>query len=93
MSAQGGAVTSGFGSASLRLSADEAQAVLIYNYSNLTTPVVAKHIHSDAHGGEISVRRNVGRGLTCWFSLRGAGPVSELATQSAGAATVAELSA
>ena len=53
LSAQGGAVTSGFGSASLRLSADEAQAVLAFTYSNLTTPVVAKHIHSDAHGGEI----------------------------------------
>lgn len=57
LSAQGGAQTSGFGSAILRLSADETQAILTYTYGNLTTPVTQKHIHSDAfdtHGqGEI----------------------------------------
>ncbi|MEO5741087.1 MAG: DUF1800 family protein, partial [Vicinamibacterales bacterium] len=53
MSSQGAAVTNGYGSASLRLSADETQAVLIYSYANLTAAVSAKHIHSDAHGGQI----------------------------------------
>lgn len=53
LSSQGGALTSGYGSASLRLSADEAQAVLSFTYSNLTGGVTSKHIHSDAHGGEI----------------------------------------
>ena len=46
MSAQSGAVTSGYGSASLRLSADETQAVLSFTYANLTTPVTGEHIHS-----------------------------------------------
>jgi uncharacterized protein (DUF1800 family) len=50
MSAQGSAVTTGYGSASLTLSADETQAILKYNYAGLTTPVTAKHIHSDAFG-------------------------------------------
>ncbi|HET6406628.1 MAG TPA: DUF1800 family protein, partial [Chthoniobacteraceae bacterium] len=57
MTAQGGAQTSGYGSATLRLSADETQAIFSYTYGNLTTPVTQKHIHSDAfdnHGaGEI----------------------------------------
>ena len=42
MSAQGGAVTSGYGSASLRLSADETQAIFRYSYANLTSPVVGE---------------------------------------------------
>ncbi len=50
MSAQGSAVTTGYGSASLTLSADETQAILKFNYAGLTTPVTAKHIHSDAFG-------------------------------------------
>ena len=53
LSAQGGAITNGYGNASLRLSADETQAVLAYTYANLNTGVSAKHIHSDAHGGQI----------------------------------------
>jgi hypothetical protein len=48
LTAQGGALTSGFGSSSIELSADETQAILRFNYSNLTTPVTAKHVHSDA---------------------------------------------
>jgi uncharacterized protein (DUF1800 family) len=48
LTAQGSAQTSGFGSATLRLSADETQAILTYTYGNLTTPVTQKHIHSDA---------------------------------------------
>lgn len=57
LTAQNGALTSGFGSATLRLSADESQAIFSYTYGNLTTPVTQKHIHTDAfdnHGqGEI----------------------------------------
>jgi uncharacterized protein (DUF1800 family) len=53
MSAQTGAVTSGYGSGSLQLSADESQAILRYSYANLSTPVSGAHIHSDAHGGAI----------------------------------------
>jgi uncharacterized protein (DUF1800 family) len=49
MLAQAGAISSGVGSATLRVSADESQAVLKFNYSGLTTPVTAKHIHSDAY--------------------------------------------
>ncbi|MEO8352879.1 MAG: DUF1800 family protein, partial [Chthoniobacteraceae bacterium] len=50
---QGVAQTNGFGSASLRLSADETQAVLSFTFANLTSVVTSKHIHSDAHGGQI----------------------------------------
>ncbi len=50
---QGAAQTNGFGSASLRLSADETQAVLAFSYANLTSVVTSKHIHSDANGGQI----------------------------------------
>ncbi len=53
MTAQGGAQTSGFGAGSLRLAADESSAIVKYNYSNLTTPVTGKHIHSGAHNGLI----------------------------------------
>jgi len=45
----------------------------------------------DAHGGEISVKRNVDRGLTCSFSLHGAETFSDLVAQNGGAETVAEL--
>jgi uncharacterized protein (DUF1800 family) len=48
LTAQGGAQTSGYGSATLRLSADETEAIFSYTYANLTTPVNGKHIHSDA---------------------------------------------
>ncbi len=46
MTAQGGAVSSGYGSASLRLSADESQAILIFTHANLTSPLLSQHIHS-----------------------------------------------
>jgi hypothetical protein len=44
-----GAVSSGVGSATLRLSADETQAILSYHYSGLSSPVTAKHIHADQY--------------------------------------------
>jgi uncharacterized protein (DUF1800 family) len=53
MSPQGGAISSGYGAGSLQLSADESQAILRFSYANLSTPVTAAHIHSDAHGGAI----------------------------------------
>ena len=53
MSAQGGAASSGYGSASLRLSADETVATVKFTYANLTTPVTGEHIHSGAHAGAI----------------------------------------
>jgi hypothetical protein len=29
------------------------KAIFFYSYANLTATVAAKHIHSDAHGGQI----------------------------------------
>jgi uncharacterized protein (DUF1800 family) len=52
--AQSGALSSGVGSATLRLSADESQAVLRFNYSGLTTPKTAEHIHADTYLGKNS---------------------------------------
>ena len=52
--AQSGALSSGVGSATLRLSADGTQAVLRYNYGGLSTPVTAKHIHADTYLGKNS---------------------------------------
>lgn len=52
MVAQSGAVSSGVGSATLRLSADESQAVLRYSHSALSAPVTAKHIHADTYLGK-----------------------------------------
>jgi hypothetical protein len=52
MVAQSGALSSGVGSATLRLSADESQAVLRYGHSGLSTPVTAKHIHADTYLGK-----------------------------------------
>ena len=49
MLAYPGAVSSGVGSATLRLSADETQAILSYHYSGLSSPVTAKHVHSDPY--------------------------------------------
>ena len=54
MTAQGAAVSSGYGAGSLQLSADESRAILRYNYSNLTTPVTSQHVHSDAWNGNPS---------------------------------------
>ena len=48
MTAQGAAVSGGYGAGSLQLSADESQAILRFNYSNLSAPVTSKHVHSDA---------------------------------------------
>src|ERR1041385_420651 len=49
MLAQPGANSSGVGSATLRLSADESQAVLKCTYSGLSSPETAKHIHADTY--------------------------------------------
>ncbi len=49
MSAQGAAITNGYGSATLTLSADESTATLKYNYANLTTGVTNQHIHADGY--------------------------------------------
>ena len=53
MGSQGGAVTGGFGSATLLMSADKTTAKLFFTYRNLTTGVTAKHLHSSADGGQI----------------------------------------
>jgi uncharacterized protein (DUF1800 family) len=53
MTAQSGAVTSGYGSSVMRLSADESTATVSFTYANLTTAVAGKHVHSQAHGGLI----------------------------------------
>ncbi|HEX4263551.1 MAG TPA: DUF1800 family protein [Verrucomicrobiae bacterium] len=47
--AQSGALSSGVGSATLRLSADETYAVLRFNYSGLSSPKTAEHIHADTY--------------------------------------------
>lgn len=52
MVAQAGALSSGVGSATLRLSADESQAVLRFSYSGLSAQVTAKHIHADTYLGK-----------------------------------------
>ena len=44
-----GTVSSGVGSATLRLSADETSAVLSFHYSGLTSLVTGKHVHSDPY--------------------------------------------
>ena len=55
LTAQGIAVSSGFGSGTLQLSADETVATLRFTYSNLTTNLLAsgRHIHAGNHGGNI----------------------------------------
>jgi uncharacterized protein (DUF1800 family) len=52
MVAQSGALSSGVGTATLRLSADGTRAVLRYSYSGLSAPVTAKHIHADTYLGK-----------------------------------------
>jgi hypothetical protein len=54
MVAQAGAVSSGVGTATLRLSADGSQAVLRFGYSGLSSPVTAAHIHADSYLGKNS---------------------------------------
>ena len=49
MLAQPGIISSGVGSATLRLSPDETQAILKFSYSGLSAPVTAKHIHADTY--------------------------------------------
>ena len=55
MSAQGTAVSSGYGSGTLQLSADETVATLRFTFANLTTNLTAsgRHIHAANHGGNI----------------------------------------
>ena len=47
--AQPGVNSTGVGSATLRVSADNSQAVLSFTYSGLTSPVTGQHIHSDPY--------------------------------------------
>ncbi|NOS68902.1 MAG: DUF1800 family protein [Verrucomicrobia bacterium] len=54
MVSQSGALSSGVGSATLRLSADETQAVLRFGYGGLSSPESAKHIHADTYLGKNS---------------------------------------
>ena len=53
MSAQGGAVTGGYGSGTVIMSADRTQAKLFFDYGNLTTGLTGRHLHSGADGGQI----------------------------------------
>ncbi len=48
---EGSSVSSGSGVSTLRLATDERSAVIKFNFSNLTTPVVAAHIHGPADPG------------------------------------------
>ncbi len=50
---QGASQTGGYGSGTMRLSTDKTQAVLAFNYANLSSPVTSKHVHSGAHGGAV----------------------------------------
>ncbi|HET6409423.1 MAG TPA: DUF1800 family protein, partial [Chthoniobacteraceae bacterium] len=54
MLSQGGANTSGVGSSTLRLNADETIATMRYSYSGLTGPLTSQHIHSDPYLGNPS---------------------------------------
>jgi hypothetical protein len=49
MLAQPGIISSGVGSATLRLSPDETQAILKFSYSGLSAPVTSRHIHADTY--------------------------------------------
>ncbi len=52
MRPEGSAVSSGSGISTLRLATDERSAIIKFNFSNLTTPVVAAHVHGPANPGE-----------------------------------------
>lgn len=52
MRPEGSSISSGSGISSLRLATDERSAIIRYSFSNLTTPVVAAHIHGPANPGE-----------------------------------------
>ena len=47
LTAQGGATTSGYGSGSIHLSADESRATLRFTFANLSTPVTGAHLHDN----------------------------------------------
>jgi uncharacterized protein (DUF1800 family) len=47
--AQVGATSSGVGAATLRLSADQTQAILKFSYGGLSSPKTAQHIHADTY--------------------------------------------
>lgn len=47
--AQDGAVTSGVGTSSLRLSGDGNSAIMSYTHNGLTGPIVSQHIHTDPY--------------------------------------------
>lgn len=49
MLSQGGAVTNGVGSSTLRLSEDESFAIMTRSYANLTGPITSEHIHVDPY--------------------------------------------
>jgi len=49
--AQPGVLSSGVGTATLRVSADETHAVLKYTYSGLTGPITSEHIHCEPYLG------------------------------------------
>ena len=50
MAPQGMAMTSGSGSANLRLNDDHTQAILHFHSSGLSSPQTSAHLHSDAFG-------------------------------------------
>lgn len=54
MVAQGVAQTRGVGNATLRLSADETQAILTRTYANLSGPLTGEHIHADPYKSQPS---------------------------------------
>lgn len=51
LSPEAGVTSSGSGSATLQLSADQTYATLRFSYSNLTSPKVSEHIHGPADPG------------------------------------------
>jgi hypothetical protein len=52
--AQNGITSSGVGSATLQLSADESEAVLKFSYTGLSSAVTGQHIHNDPYFGHPS---------------------------------------
>ncbi|HSI14838.1 MAG TPA: DUF1800 family protein, partial [Chthoniobacter sp.] len=54
MLSQGGAVTNGVGTSTLRLSPDETTATMTYSYHGLSGPITSQHIHVDPYLGNPS---------------------------------------
>jgi hypothetical protein len=54
MLAQSGALSRGVGAATLRVSPDGTQAILKFEYSGLSGPITAEHIHTDSYLGRPS---------------------------------------